>query len=124
MRQHSNLAKDTAEKVVKDIRRATRKQYSAEKIRIVLEGLRGEDSIAELYRHGLRASEVCDLRWEQIDWNSATLHVRRVKSGNTSHICRGIEAARPNARKKALSANSTRCAEPGGPIQRTFHPQR
>ena len=51
MRQHSNLAKGTAEKVVKDIRRATRKQYSAEeKIRIVLEGLRGEDSIAELCR--------------------------------------------------------------------------
>jgi hypothetical protein len=36
MRQHSNLAKDPAEKVVKDIRRATRKQYSAEeKIRTV-----------------------------------------------------------------------------------------
>ena len=51
MRQHSNLAKDTAEKVVKDIRRATRKHYSAEeKIRIVLEGLRGEDSISELCR--------------------------------------------------------------------------
>ena len=51
MRQHSNLEKDTAEKVVKDIRRATRRQYSAEeKIRIVLEGLRGEDSIAELCR--------------------------------------------------------------------------
>jgi transposase len=41
----------TSEKVVKDIRRATRKQYSAEeKIRIVLDGLRGEDSIAELCR--------------------------------------------------------------------------
>ena len=40
-----------AEKVVQDIRRATRKHYSAEeKIRIVLEGLRGEDSIAELCR--------------------------------------------------------------------------
>src|SRR5918995_1750431 len=51
MRQHSNLAKDAAEKVVKDIRRATRKHYSAEeKIRIVVEGLRGEDSIAELCR--------------------------------------------------------------------------
>ncbi len=38
-------------KVVRDIRRATRKQYSAEeKIRIVLEGLRGEDSISELCR--------------------------------------------------------------------------
>src|SRR5438045_4692668 len=51
MRQRTNLAKDTAEKVGKDIRRATRKQYSAEeKIRIVRDGLRGEDSIAELCR--------------------------------------------------------------------------
>ena len=44
-------AKDPAERVVRDIRRATRKQYSAEeKIRIVLEGLRGEESIAGLCR--------------------------------------------------------------------------
>ncbi len=41
----------SAEKTVRDIRRATRRHYSAEeKIRIVLEGLRGEDSIAELCR--------------------------------------------------------------------------
>jgi transposase len=51
MRQTSGPAKEPAEQVVKDIRRATRKHYSAEeKIRIVLEGLRGEDSIAELCR--------------------------------------------------------------------------
>src|SRR3954464_15531998 len=44
-------AKPSAERVVKDIRRATRRHYSAEeKIRIVLDGLRGEDSIAELCR--------------------------------------------------------------------------
>jgi transposase len=43
--------KTPAERVVRDIRRATRKQYSAEdKIRIVLEGLRGEESIAALCR--------------------------------------------------------------------------
>ena len=43
--------KVSAEAVVRDIRRQTRKKYSAEeKIRIVLEGLRGEDSIAELCR--------------------------------------------------------------------------
>jgi transposase len=43
--------KDSAEKTVRDIRRHTRKTYNAEeKIRIVLEGLRGEDSIAELCR--------------------------------------------------------------------------
>lgn len=48
------MAKDekvSAEEVVRDIRRQTRKKYNAEeKIRIVLEGLRGEDSIAELCR--------------------------------------------------------------------------
>jgi len=39
---------ESAEKTVRDIRRATRRHHSAEeKIRIVLEGLRGEDSIAE-----------------------------------------------------------------------------
>jgi transposase len=44
-------SKDSAEKTVRDIRRKTRRQYSAEeKIRIVLAGLRGEDSIAELCR--------------------------------------------------------------------------
>jgi transposase len=43
--------KSSAEKTVRDIRRATRKRYSSEeKIRIVLEGLRGEESVAELCR--------------------------------------------------------------------------
>ena len=51
MRQKSMTIKDTAEKAVRDIRRKTRKQYSAEeKIRVVLEGLRGEESIAALCR--------------------------------------------------------------------------
>lgn len=51
MRQKAKAPKASAEKVVKDIRRATRRQYNAEeKIRIVLEGLRGEDSIAVLCR--------------------------------------------------------------------------
>ena len=46
-----SLAKAPAERVVKDIRRQTRRHFSAEdKIRIVLDGLRGEDSIAELCR--------------------------------------------------------------------------
>ena len=47
----SDQSKEPAEKIFKAIRRATRKQYSAEeKIRIVLAGLRGEDSIAALCR--------------------------------------------------------------------------
>src|SRR6059058_5612269 len=51
MRQASKRVPDSAEKTVRDIRRATRRHHSAEeKIRIVLEGLRGEDSITELCR--------------------------------------------------------------------------
>jgi integrase len=36
------------------------------------------------FRHGLRAGEVVDLRWEQIDFNGAVLHVRRIKNGSPS----------------------------------------
>jgi len=51
MRPKPLSAKKPSEQVVKDIRRATRRHFSAEdKIRIVLDGLRGEDSIAELCR--------------------------------------------------------------------------
>ena len=58
MKQTSGPAKKPAEAVIKDIRRATRRQFSSEeKIRVVLEGLRGEDSIAELCRReGIAAS--------------------------------------------------------------------
>src|ERR1043166_9505780 len=58
MKQKSGPGKPPAEQVLKDIRRQTRRQYSAEeKIRIVLEGLRGEESIAELCRReGIAAS--------------------------------------------------------------------
>ena len=51
MKPTSGPAKAPAEATLKDIRRATRRQFSAEeKIRVVLEGLRGEDSIAALCR--------------------------------------------------------------------------
>ncbi len=51
MKLASGPAQKPAETVIKDIRRATRRQFSSEeKVRIVLEGLRGEDSIAELCR--------------------------------------------------------------------------
>src|SRR6266436_6610031 len=36
------------------------------------------------FRHGLRAAELCDLRWDQVEFNAAVLHVRRVKGGIVS----------------------------------------
>ena len=51
MRREAVTQKSKADRMVKDIRRKTRKKQSSEdKIRIVLEGMRGEDSIAELCR--------------------------------------------------------------------------
>ena len=51
MSRSEKQQKDSAEKTVREIRRRTRRRHlSEEKIRIVLEGLRGEDSIAELCR--------------------------------------------------------------------------
>jgi len=51
MRSKTDHHSEEAEKAVRDIRRATRRQFAAEeKVRIVIAGLRGEDSIAELCR--------------------------------------------------------------------------
>ena len=48
MRQTTGTTKSPGEKIVKDIKRATRKHYSSEeKIRIVLDGLRGEDKLKQ-----------------------------------------------------------------------------
>jgi len=47
-------------------------------------GQRDATMILVAYRHGLRVSELVDLRWDQIDFNTATLHVRRVKKRSPS----------------------------------------
>jgi integrase len=47
-------------------------------------GQRDATMILLAYRHGLRAAEVCDLRWDQVEFNAAVLHVRRVKNGTPS----------------------------------------
>ncbi len=47
-------------------------------------GYRDATMVLVAYRHGLRASELVDLRWEQVDFRTATLHVRRVKQGTPS----------------------------------------
>jgi integrase len=47
-------------------------------------GHRDATMILVAYRHGFRASELTDLRWDQIEFSSATLHVRRVKQGTPS----------------------------------------
>src|SRR6187399_1282920 len=55
-------------------------------------GHRDATMILVAYRHGLRASEVCDLQWQHIELSEGRLHVHRVKNGIASvHPIRGDE---------------------------------
>jgi integrase len=55
-------------------------------------GHRDATMILIAFRHGLRAAELCDLRWDQVQFGAAVLHVRRVKNGTPStHPLRGDE---------------------------------
>jgi integrase len=65
------------------------------------------------YRHGLRVSELVDLRWDQVDFRIGTLHVPRVKQGTPSaHPIVGDEL-------RALRGSSTNSS----PGRRSFSPQ-
>jgi transposase len=87
MRQQPSTPKSPSEKVIKDIRRATRRHYSAEdKIRIVLDGLRGEASIAELCRHEGIAESV------YYSWSKEFLEAgKRRLAGDTAREASGSE---------------------------------
>src|ERR1035437_7113502 len=81
-------------------------------------GHRDATMLLVAYRHGLRASEITDLRWEQIDWKSATLHVRRVKNGKPStHPVRGDELrALRKLKREAPKSPFVFVSERGGPF--------
>jgi len=71
------------------------------------------------YRHGLRASELVDLRWDQADFASATLHVRRAKQGTPSaHPILGDElrALRRLQREQEPSSPFVFVSERGAPF--------
>jgi integrase len=71
------------------------------------------------YRHGLRASELTDLRWDQIDFTTGTMHVRRVKQGTPStHPIRGDElrALRRLQREQDPKSPFVFTSERGGPF--------
>src|ERR1019366_6011520 len=58
-------------------------------------GARDSTMILIGFRHGLRASELCELQWSDVEFESATLHIRRVKNGTTgTHPCSGMNCGR------------------------------
>ncbi len=88
MRQKSQTRQTGAAKAIKDIRRATRKQYSAEEnIRIVLDGLRGEETIAELCRReGIAQSIYYKWSKEFLEAGKKRLAVDTARSASTGEV--------------------------------------
>ena len=97
MRQKSGPEKQPAEDVIKDIRRVTRRHFSAEdKIRIVLEGLRGEDIIAELCR---REGIVQNLYYR---WSKDFLEAGKKRAGDSARAATSDEVKELRREASAL----------------------
>ena len=70
-------------------------------------GHRDATMLLMAYRHGLRVSELCALRWDQIDFDLGVLHVRRLKGGIASvHPLRGPELRALRKLKRSSSASA------------------
>jgi transposase len=98
MRQKSGTSKQSADKLVKNIRRKTRQTYSAEeKIRIVLAGLRGEESIASLCRREVIAESL------YYSWSKEFLEAgKRRLSGDTARQATSPEVKELRSESLAL----------------------
>ena len=98
MRQKTGTPVTSSERIVRDIRRATRKQHSAEeKIRIVLDGLRGEYSIAELCRREGIAESL------YYSWSKEFLEAgKRRLAGDTARAATSIEVRDLRREARAL----------------------
>ena len=81
-------------------------------------GHRDSTMILVAYRHGLRASEVCDLQWHQIELSEGRLHVHRAKRGTPSvHPIRGDEIrALRRLRRESPTEAYVFISERGGPM--------
>src|SRR5712672_2541419 len=131
MKQKSGPGKAPAEQVLKDIRRQTRRQYSAEeKIRIVLEGLRGEESISELCRReGIAASMYYGWSKEFLEAGKRRLAgdtARAATSGEVKDLRRQAQELKAVVAEQALELRLLKKSmiADGGVVERDRSPPR
>ena len=80
-------------------------------------GHRDATMILVAYRHGLRASELCDLQWHQIELDAGRMHVRRAKNGTPSvHPIRGDEIRALRQLRRENPTSHVFVTERGGPF--------
>jgi transposase len=115
MRQKSTTPTSPSEQLVKSIRRATSKHYSAEeKIRIVLDGLRGESSIAELCRReGIAEGLYYSWSKEFLEAGKRRLAGDTARAATSSEVtdlrreARALKEVVPPTRRRAVSSCAT-----------------
>ena len=85
-------------------------------------GHRDETAILIAYRHGLRASELCALRWDMVDFNRGQLHVHRLKEGRPSvHPLGGVEIrALRRLQRESEPGRYVFMTERGAPVTREW----
>jgi integrase len=126
------VARDATPTTVNSQVRRTREYLTQAEIERLMEaarktsryGHRDATMILIAYRHGLRASELCDLQWSQIELNTGRLHVRRSKRGTPSvHPLQGDEMrALRRLQREQEASPFVFCTERGGPMAaKSFH---
>ena len=80
-------------------------------------GARDSAMILIGFRHGLRASELCELQWSDVEFETATLHIRRAKGGTTAtHPLLGDELRALRALKREAESPFVFVSERGAPF--------
>jgi integrase len=80
-------------------------------------GQRDATMILTAYRHGFRASEICDLEWAAIGFTSAEMHIRRAKNGKpVTHPIRGDEPRELRRLQRESTGSFVFTSERGGPF--------
>jgi integrase len=80
-------------------------------------GARDSCMLLICFRHGLRASELCGLQWTDIEFETATLHIRRAKGGTTTtHPVLGDELRALRALKREAKSPFVFVSERGAPF--------
>jgi type 1 fimbriae regulatory protein FimB/type 1 fimbriae regulatory protein FimE len=125
------LVAETAPATIMPVRKAnseyrTREHLTGDEVEQIINaakanrwGLRDATMILVAFRHGLRASELVDMRWDQVDFTAATLHVRRSKKGTpATHPIEGDElrALRRLQREQKPSSPFVFTSERGSPF--------
>src|SRR4051812_7061167 len=88
---------------------------TAAKTRAGRQGHRDATMILLAFRHGLRVSELCALRWDMLDLAQGHLHVRRLKNGRPSvHTVRGSELRALRRLQREQAPPPLTCSPPSG----------